>query len=124
MAIQNSTHLPDFARANYLRCFEILRIIFISKSNGSIDVWDFTDTCYNPLKTISLTPNYIKSMELLDKKLMNNNANPFQQLLAIGDNTGSLHLFELPRKFLKPHPKEADIMSEFLLRQRKTLSGQ
>ena len=62
-------------------------------------------------------------MELLDKKLLNN-ANTFQQLLAIGDNTGSLHLFELPRKFSKSHSKEADIMSDFLVRQRQRLTGQ
>ena len=82
---QSNRRVISFSRIMY-------RLIFISKADGSIDVWDFTDTCYNPLISIPLTTNRIVSMELLDCKESILNKNDFHQLLAIGDNLGSLYL--------------------------------
>ena len=45
------------------------------------------------------------------------NANTNQQLLAIGDEQGTLHVFEMPRNLIRPVPKEKSIMTAFMARE-------
>lgn len=40
-----------------------------------------------------------------------------QQLLAVGDEVGTLHIFEIPRNLIKPVHKEDAIMLKFLDRE-------
>jgi hypothetical protein len=42
-----------------------------------------------------------------------------QQLLAVGDDTGTLHVFEMPRNFVRPVHKEDVVMKKFLDREIK-----
>ena len=42
-----------------------------------------------------------------------------QQLLAIGDESGTLHIFEIPRNLARPIHKEEQIMCAFLEREHK-----
>ena len=85
-------------------------VIFISKTDGSIDVWDFTDTCYNPYTTLTLIPNRITSMEFLSIEGKN-------QMLAVGSNIGSLKVFEVPQNLAWKHPKEMASMKTFFARE-------
>lgn len=85
-------------------------VVFISKSNGSVDVWDFTESCYFPSSTLSIIPNQIASMTFISESEQS-------QLLAVGDVLGSLHIFELPRNLVKPFPREKESMHSFLLRE-------
>ena len=39
------------------------------------------------------------------------------QLLAVGDEVGTLHIFEMPRTLIKPVHKEEAIMQKFLERE-------
>ncbi len=53
----------------------------------------------------------------------NNNAlnnaalNTRMQLLAVGDDVGTLHIFEMPRNLIKPVHREDAIMLKFLERE-------
>ncbi len=40
-----------------------------------------------------------------------------QQLLAVGDDLGTLHIFEVPRNLTRPVHKEESIMFKFLERE-------
>ena len=87
-------------------------VIYISKTDGAIDIWDFvTEGCYDP-QTSVLIPNSIAAMTLLTGP--NNN-----QKLAVGDNSGSLHIFEVPRNLAHPYPNEQALMKTFLDRETK-----
>ena len=51
--------------------------------------------------------------------LTGTSASSKQQLLAAGDESGTLHIFEMPKSLVKPAHKEAIIMSAFLDRERE-----
>jgi len=93
-------------------------ILFLSKSDGSIDVWDFTYSSYKPSATLITTPSRITSMQFLKTSLSSEN----EQLLAIGDDGGSLHIFEIPASLLAPNLNEKKIMSDFIERETRKLS--
>ena len=88
-------------------------VVFISKANGSVDVWDFSESCYFPSSTLPMIPNQISSMTFISKSEQS-------QLLAVGDVLGSLHVFKLPHNLVKPFPGEKDIMQMFLIREGKS----
>jgi hypothetical protein len=44
------------------------------------------------------------------------------QLLAAGDETGTLHIFEMPRNLVRPVHKEQTLMSSFLQREGERAS--
>ena len=95
-------------------------VLFVSKSDGHIDVWDFTDTSYGPSATVLATPNSITSMEFLtrtnhDTEDTSDKGHSKQpQYVAMGDSIGSLHIFEVSRALSTLVPKELKIMNDFL----------
>ena len=67
--------------------------------------------------TLVCGPSQITSMEFLKPSL-----NPSkQQLLAVGDETGNLHIFDLPRSLVRSLPNEKMAMKQFLDRELKRL---
>jgi len=90
-------------------------MLIISKADGCIDVWDFTDSSYRPSATLMTTPSRITSM----KFLTGNTATARQQLLAVGDVAGSLHVFDVPRNLCKAVSNEKNIMQNFFNREIK-----
>ena len=50
-------------------------------------------------------------------ELLNSSASSRQQLLAVGDEVGTLHIFEVPRNLSKPVHKEESLMLKFLERE-------
>lgn len=77
--------------------------------------WDFTDTSFRPSIVLKAAHFKITSMEFLT----GTSASSKQQLLAAGDESGTLHIFEMPKSLVKPAHKEAIIMSAFLDRERE-----
>ena len=63
------------------------------------------------------TPSRITSMEFLTGKP----ATAKQQLLAIGDIVGSLHVFDVPRNLWKPVTNELNTMQNFFNREIKRM---
>ncbi|CAM9205516.1 unnamed protein product, partial [Heterosigma akashiwo] len=100
-------------------------VLFLSKGDGDVDVWDFTDSSYHPSVTAQTAPNRITSMEFLPPPpaaaagTSLDKAPPLgkQQLLAVGDAHGNLHVFEMPRNLWRPVPNELGLMEAFLRRE-------
>ncbi len=107
-------------------------VLFIACADGQILVWDFTDSGFRPSIELKATHAKITSMEILSGNSTgttaggaggNNNAlnnaalNTRMQLLAVGDDVGTLHIFEMPRNLIKPVHREDAIMLKFLERE-------
>jgi len=92
-------------------------VLLISKADGCVDVWDFTDSSNRPSATLMTTPSRITSMEFLTGKT----AGKGQQLLAVGDVVGSLHVLDVPRNLWKAVNNEESIMLNFVNREVKRM---
>lgn len=93
-------------------------MLLISKADGCVDVWDFTDSSYRPSSTLMTTTSRITSMEFLSGKM----ASTKQQFLAVGDGVGSLHVFDVPRSLWKPIQNEKKIIKAFFEREMKKIA--
>lgn len=91
-------------------------VLLLSCIDGQVLAWDFTDSSFRPSIELKATHVRISSMEYLAGP-----ANSRQQLLAVGDETGVLHIFEMPRNLMRPVHKEEIIMSMFLDREKLRL---
>jgi len=91
-------------------------VVVISCADGSLQVWDFTDSSYRPSVEFKATHTRITAMEFLK---VSNTVNQRQQLLAIGDEAGTLHVFEMPRNLLRPIHHEKQIFANFIDREIK-----
>lgn len=87
-------------------------VIFVACADGEILAWDFTDTSFHPSIELKATHSRITSMEF-----QTHSSTSRQQLLAVGDETGTLHVFEMPRNLVRPVHKEETIMGLFLERE-------
>lgn len=101
-------------------------VVFIAAADGHLFVWDFTDSSYRPSSELHVTHYRITSMEFLLNADQTNAqvqqmASTRQQLMAIGDESGTLHIFEIPRNLARPVHKEEQGMNEFLEREYKCL---
>lgn len=89
-------------------------VVILSDQTGHLQVWDFTDTSTRSSAELKATHDKITSMEFMDSA---EKANTNQQLLAIGDEVGTLHVYEMPRNLIRPVPKEKEIMEAFMARE-------
>jgi hypothetical protein len=87
-------------------------VLLVACADGQIMVWDFTDTGFKPSIELKATHSKITSMELLSTQ-----GQTRFQMLAVGDEAGTLHIFEMPRNLIKPVHKEEVIMLKFLERE-------
>ena len=92
-------------------------MLYVACADGQILVWDFTDSSFNPSISLKATHSKITSMELLSGSSSSNR----QQMLAVGDEVGTLHIFEVPRNLAKPVHKEESLMLKFLERELQVL---
>jgi dynein intermediate chain 3, axonemal len=88
-------------------------VLVVACADGSLMAWDFTDSSYRPSVEMKATHTRITSMEFL----ASSNINSRQQLLAVGDESGTLHIFEIPRNITRTVHREEAIMSKFLDRE-------
>ena len=89
-------------------------VVILTDSTGHFQIWDFTDTSTKPSAELKATHARITSMEFMDSA---EKANTNQQLVAIGDEAGTLHVYEMPRNLIRPVPKEKTMMQAFLTRE-------
>lgn len=87
-------------------------VLYIACADGQILVWDFTDSSFRPSIELKATHSKITSMEFLSSATASR-----LQLLAVGDDVGTLHIFEVPRNLTRPVHKEDTIMAKFLERE-------
>ncbi|XP_048256413.1 dynein axonemal intermediate chain 3-like isoform X4 [Haliotis rufescens] len=87
-------------------------VFFIAKVDGSVDVWDLLDKTHEPSITQSVSPSPITTLY------------PFQvtqkqQLLAVGDDAGTLHILEIPWSLRQPTSNEMNGVSNYFEREVK-----
>lgn len=87
-------------------------VFYISKVDGSVDVWDLLDKTHEPSITQSVSPVAITSIY------------PFavthkQHLLAVGDNAGTLHILEIPWSLRLSTPNELTGVANYIDREVK-----
>lgn len=71
-------------------------VIFITKVDGTIDIWDFIGHgCNTPHSTIQLVTNRITSIAFTQNTTKD-------QVMILGDSTATLHLFDVPHHFARP----------------------
>lgn len=85
-------------------------LILLAKMDGSVDVWDFMDSCSAPIATQTVATSQITSMEFLHEQRKQEQSS---SLLAFGDHAGSILVFEIPTNLWKPHPNERKEMAKF-----------
>ncbi|XP_060606254.1 dynein axonemal intermediate chain 3-like [Ruditapes philippinarum] len=90
-------------------------VFYISKVDGSVDVWDLLDKTHEPSITQSVSPVAITSIY------------PFpvshkQHLLAVGDNAGTLHILEIPWSLRLSTPNELTGVANYIEREVKRRS--
>lgn len=86
-------------------------VIILADATGHFQVWDFTDSSNKPSAVLKATHEKIVSMEFMSS------TNTRQQLVAIGDEVGTLHIYEMPRSLIRPVPREEEVMTHFLSRE-------
>jgi hypothetical protein len=92
-------------------------VLFVGCADGHIQVWDFTDSSFHwSLELKATTPQRLTTMEFLESSKMTKT-----QLLAVGDDNGNLHIFEMPRNLMKAAAQynEEDVMRKFLEREQQ-----
>lgn len=90
-------------------------VFFISKQNGSIDIWDIVDRTHGPsisqsISSSAVTYLNIKNISCKMKLIFDQMWSFFivvkQQLLAAGDSNGTLHILEVPSALKQPVNQE------------------
>ncbi|BFY99788.1 hypothetical protein BsWGS_02828 [Bradybaena similaris] len=87
-------------------------VFFISKVDGSIDVWDLLDKTHEPTLTQNVSPTAITQIypyQVTQK----------QQLIAVGDNAGTLHILEIPWSLRQATPNELNGVANYIAREVK-----
>jgi hypothetical protein len=90
-------------------------VVMVSKADGSIDVWDFTDRSHMYSTSVNATAFPINSMEFWNSGSMNAK----QQLLAVSESSGTLHILDIPRNLWRPLSNEKEMMEAFFARERQ-----
>lgn len=89
-------------------------VLIVSCADGTIQAWDFTDSCSRPSLELHATHARVTTIEFLNSAASTSRI----QLLALGDETGTLHVFEVPRNLTRPIPKEEQTMMAFFEREQ------
>lgn len=86
-------------------------VIFIGKADGIVDVWDLLDRTHEPSMSFPIASASITTMVF--------HASGAKQLLAIGDDQGTVHVIEVPRNLRRAANNERASASTFITREVK-----
>ncbi|KAJ3141403.1 WD repeat-containing protein 63 [Physocladia obscura] len=92
-------------------------VAFISKSDGTIDVWDFLDSTYQPAtcqNVASVGISYMTVKQYPGKGGL--------QFVSAADDAGTLHILEVPKNLTKPIKNEKQLTRAFFDREVKRLT--
>jgi len=87
-------------------------VLFIARVDGNIDIWDLNDRSHEPSMTVAATPGAITSMEF-------HMTSASRQLLAVGDDQGTVHVMEVPRNLRRAVANEKQFATNFFEREQK-----
>eukprot|EP00928_Gymnodinium_smaydae_P061953 TRINITY_DN45903_c0_g1_i1.p1 TRINITY_DN45903_c0_g1~~TRINITY_DN45903_c0_g1_i1.p1 ORF type:complete len:999 (+),score=275.06 TRINITY_DN45903_c0_g1_i1:261-3257(+) len=89
-------------------------VIFLGMTSGGIDIWDFSDQSHKAsLNDVGASVS-ISSMVFLKHGDISSN-----QMMAVGDQTGHLHVHNLPNNLVRTSGREMELMQKFLDREEQ-----
>jgi dynein intermediate chain 3, axonemal len=91
-------------------------VLVIGRSDGILDVWDLLDTSTKPTLTAQLFSSAIASLEFRSPQ-PGSGGSGGKQLLAVGDDKGSVHLLDFPLSLRRGVPNEEALVSAYLGRE-------
>ncbi|KAH8852664.1 WD repeat-containing protein 63 [Schistosoma japonicum] len=86
-------------------------VFYISRADGSVEVWDLLDKTYEPTMIQSISANSLTALSLWDS--------PKRQFIATGDIQGVLQLFVVPHRFKTALPSELKKFNAYIEREVK-----
>ncbi|GFS17212.1 WD repeat-containing protein 63 [Elysia marginata] len=87
-------------------------VFFVAKVDGSVDVWDLLDKTHEPALSQSVSPTAI--MQIYPFQVTQK-----QQLIAVGDIAGTLHILEIPWSLRQATPNETTSVANYIEREVK-----
>lgn len=111
--LQSASHLMRLTRGHWSPSRP--GVFFITRTDGSVDVWDLLDRSHEPSLTQNVTASPITT-------IAPHQVSSKQQLLAVGDSVGTLHVMEVPWNLRHPSSNEAVAMENFFEREMKRLA--
>lgn len=87
-------------------------VFYIARKDGTIDVWDVMDRTHEPFLSQNITSFSINSMAPIE-------FSNIRQLLAVGDDSGTLHVLEIPWNLQKLMPNELASFNNYIERETK-----
>ena len=94
-------------------------VVFVAKDDGVVDAWDLLDRSHEPSVATRVNSTAVGPIKFVDAR--NETAikkgKHREQLLAVGDAGGVLHVVRTPRALRKPKLRELERMEAFLHRE-------
>lgn len=88
-------------------------VFFIAKSDGSVDIWDLLDRTHAPILSQSISIHRLTFISCNVDPTKKSN----QQLIAIGDSVGTLHIMEVPWSLRRNVSGEFQAVKAYLARE-------
>jgi len=85
-------------------------VVFCGRSDGGLDVWDLCDDPERPIGSFRVASSAITSMSFQSDLL----PGEYDQLLALGDEQGNLHVFDVPLPLRKAKASDVDTFKAFI----------
>jgi WD40 repeat protein len=97
-------------------------VVYVAKEDGVVDAWDLLDRSHEPSQSARVNSTAVGPMQFwspsdLKKEKSAEGEKPREQLLAVGDAGGVLHVVRTPRALRKPRPRELERAEAFLQRE-------
>jgi len=89
-------------------------VVVIGKADGSLDIWDLLDRSHEPSMTVNITSAAISSLCF--------HTTASKQLLAVGDDLGTVHVMEVPRNLRRAVNNEKGFTLNFFEREQKRVA--
>jgi WD40 repeat protein len=85
-------------------------VVFCGRSDGGLDIWDLCDDPERPIGSFRVASSAITSMSFQSDLL----PGEYDQLLALGDEQGNLHVFDVPTPLRKAKANDIDAFRAFI----------
>ena len=112
---------PNLKKSSYTcGCFSPSRpaVLYLCRSNGKIDIWDFLDESHKPSVKDSFIKDTITSFDIfryikpVDENA-ENQTKTYNEFMCVGDISGQMTLLEVPKLFSEMAQDENNIMQNF-----------
>ncbi|KAJ1332891.1 hypothetical protein BSLG_008518 [Batrachochytrium salamandrivorans] len=91
-------------------------VFFIGRADGVLEVWDLLDTSHAPSTTQTITSTAISCLQIHQ---YGGRSGDGQQFLAVGDDSGTLHIIEIPKKLQRQSKNEKSVITSLFEREAR-----